>query len=181
MDTFDLNKTSKVRVNNAIHTRYGGRYSTSEIFKLGRAGVAGMIYFDESLESGKHVKVTLERLKNGLAIYFRNIDENRVLIFNFEEIMEVKLVKEEDILVKKSPSIFSLLLKMGVNYHYAKMFLLEHEIINEYKAELTIYPNQFEPIKLFITRKKPEPIIEFVDNLKDAVQSLISLKTFSYI
>ena len=181
MDSFDLNRTSKLRVNNIINTQYGGRFSATEIMQNGRVGAAGMIFYDATLGEGKHVKVTLERLKSGLAIYFRNIDENKLLLFNYNEVNEITLLKEEDILVKKSPSLFTFLKNIGVNYYYARMFLFEHEIINEYKAELTIYPSNFDEIKLYVSRKNPKVIVDFVDCISDKINKRIDLKTYAYM
>jgi hypothetical protein len=181
MDSFDLNSTSKLRVNNVISKSYGGRYSRSEALQMKRIGAGGMIYMDETLKKDTHVKCTLEILKGGLAIYFRNIDENRILIFAYDELESISFTKEADILVEKPYSIFKSLLSFGVNFFYARIFLFEHEIINDFKAELLISPQSYSNLKLFVTRKSPKAIGVLLQNLKHKVNTNIDIQEYKYI
>ena len=181
MDSFDLNRTAKLRVNNVISKSYGGRYSRSEALQLKRIGVGGMIFMDESLKENTHVKCTLEILKGGLAIYFRNIEENRILIFSYDEIAHISFTKEADILIDKSYSIFKSLLSFGVNFFYARIFLFEQEIINDFKAEVLITPESYSNLKLFVTRKSPKPIVDFLQILENKVKVKIDIQDYKYI
>ncbi len=181
MDNFDFFRTSKFKIDDVITSKYGGRYSKSEAFNLGGIGIAGLIHYKNEEENSPFLKVNLELLRGGLAIYYRNIDQNNVTIFSFDEISKISLKKESHILVPKSYSIFNKLLKLGFNFYTAKLFLLEQEIIAEYKPELIIESNQYDDMVMYVHRKSPMPIVDFLKKASSQVDLLIDIAEYKYV
>ena len=160
MHSFDLLKTSQTKVNVLINKEYGGKYSSNESWALGGIGIGGFSLFEENEVGRKRLRGNFELLKNGLALYLRNIDKNLIFLWSWDEIVSISITKKKDILVRQKPSAFSFLYRMGLNYHYARIFLLDREMIEDHKTFITINLQEFESIVLEVTRFNPLPIVD---------------------
>lgn len=178
MDTFDLNKTSNLKVDSVIRKKYGGRFSRSEQWEKKGIGVGKLLLYDE--DDGTHFKSNIELVREGLVIYYRNLTINKAIILGYDEVESISLIKEDDILVAKRFSIFKRLLKMGVSYYNAKIFLLEPEIINEYKPELTLLLKEYDPIKLIVHRRNPHDVADLLQKIDHPLPIEINLLQYKY-
>ncbi|MFZ1524583.1 MAG: hypothetical protein WAT22_07185, partial [Saprospiraceae bacterium] len=73
----------------------------------------------------------LSFFKNGLGVYFRNIENNRLVLLTNQEIRSILIEKRSDVVRPFDFSMFTLLMKLGVNYHIAKKILMPKEIIED--------------------------------------------------
>lgn len=181
MDNFDFFRTSKHKINYTISSKYEGRYTKKEAFAIGGSGIAGLVHYENLDENNKFLKVNLELLKGGLAVYYRNVDQNNITIFSFDEIEEIILTKEMHLLVDRKFSIFRRMINLGFSFWYAKIFLLEDEIIAEYKPELVIKSKNYEDMVLHISRVKPDPIIDFLSKISSKVKIAVNIEEYKYI
>lgn len=181
MDSFDLSRTSKYKVDQIIKTKYGGRYSKKEAVDKGGAGIGGLLYYESNAEDAAYFKCNIELLKKGIIFYFRDLDENKMLLFNFDEIVSISLLKDADILVKKRFSIFRKMLQWGFEYHTARIMLFEQEIISDYKPELIVKCKDYKDLKFEVHRIKPQPVIGFLHQIQDLISIHMDMKEFEYI
>lgn len=181
MDSFDLFKVPRHRVNQTINAQYGGRYTGRDLLKGMGTGTAGLSFIEKNENEEIRLKVNLERLKEGMAVYFRNIDHNKVLLFRFDEIEHIKITKEADLLVQKRPSLFNWLYHSGINYFWSRVFLLEKEIISTYPVEVIIQIKEFEPILLFCSRRNPARIVRYLEGLQPFVPLTKTVELFRFM
>ena len=140
-----------------------------------------MLYYESNSEDAAYYKCNIELLKNGLIFYFRDLEENKILLFSFDEINGISLIKEADILVKKRFSIFRKLLRWGFDYYTAKIMLFEQEIISDYHPELIIKCKDYKDLKFEVHRIKPRPVINFLNQIKEDIPIKVDMKEYEYI
>ncbi len=136
MKIIDLKKFSGPFVEKQISEYCGGKDNNRGIFGN---HVTGLLYHDPSYGiKGPTHKVAISFFKSGLGLYFRNLENNRMILLKYPHIKSVEILKQPDIVRPYDYSMFSALMKWGVSYHHAKNFLMPKEIIVENLGTCTI-------------------------------------------
>lgn len=172
INRFKFGHTSKYKIAKLIDEQYGGRYTRRESFSMkngvgigGVKYVSGSRFLDRYHEERDTLGMNFERLKDGLAVYFRNLEHNVIYLLNFEDIVHFKLVKEPDIIAPKKKKLFEWLLDRGMDYYFAKIMLIDDSIIAETKTEISLTLSNEEELILRQFRQSPKPIARFFDSL----------------
>lgn len=167
-----LGQSSKYTVQRLIDKSYGGQYTKRQSYRMANGtGIGGLKYvsgsqfLDRYHDERDTLSANFERLKEGLAIYFRNIGYNVAYFVNFEDIVHVRVTKEADILSPKKGGIFERLINWGVSYAYAKIMLLDESIIKEFPTKISLTLSDGEEIIFRLKRQSPWPIANFFDDL----------------
>ncbi len=179
MDRFNLTRTSKLKIDSIITKKYGGRYSRKESWKMDGSGTGGLIHYKDG-ENGAFLKCNIELLKQGIAIYFRDLEINDLLLFNLDEIESISLAKEMDLLNRRDSSLFSKLIKSGIPYFRAKILLLEKDIIHEYPAILEIKATDYQKLEFEVIKSNPYKIAEILKKLQPRLSTEIQINIQEY-
>ena len=136
MKIIDLKKYSGPFVEKQISEYCGEKDKNQGIFNN---HVTGLLYHDPSYGTkGPTHKVAISFFKSGLGLYFRNLENSRLILLKYPQIKSVEILKQPDIVRPYVYSMFSVFMKWNVSYHYAKNFLMPKEIIEENHGTCTI-------------------------------------------
>lgn len=166
----DQKKQSKIKTASIIKRDYGGRISFVESVKSSGNGVGNLQYVSGLEHEGiiittKFYKCNLERLQGGLALYVFNDDINALFLLRHEEIKSVELKKLPDIIDPAKKSYFRWMMNKGYNYYKCKYMLLEHEIVEDQKAILTLELEDGIILKFSNRSYSPKKISRFFNSI----------------
>ncbi|MBK7635302.1 MAG: hypothetical protein IPJ13_14255 [Saprospiraceae bacterium] len=132
MKIINLKKYSGTVVRKHIDDYCGGKVEKNKFWVLFDNHIVGLQYCDPGYGiAGPTHNVSLSFFKNGLGVYFRNIENNRLVLLTNQEIRSILIEKRSDVVRPFDFSMFTLLMKLGVNYHIAKKILMPKEIIED--------------------------------------------------
>jgi len=183
----NLEKVSRIKRNNLIVEYCGGQYSKREAVNIGGVGIGGLKYIDgaeqvDTIKRRAYLRSNAETLKNGLAFYLRDDEGNYMLLIHSSEILNISFDKEPDRLKRRQAfSLFEKCLSKGIPYHYAKLMLMEDEIIDLKPAKLKVITTHLDEINFECTRRNPIKIEEFFSNSPFSDKFNTDYKTYEYV
>lgn len=133
MQLFNIASQGEIKSTAYINANCGGRYTRKEAYNIGGIGMGGLRYVSgidaiDALDTQERFRANIELLKEGLGIYVRSLKYNYLLAIAASEILQITLIKEEDVLHNAEFSFTHKLLGWGMSYHYARIMLLDNEI-----------------------------------------------------
>lgn len=170
MELINLNESSRHKLTPAI-LKAGGRYGLTEKWKTKGVGVSGLMYIRghkrihyENVHD-KPVHVTLEKLKAGLAIYFRNTDINLVLVVEANEVDHIHIAKGIDTISQPKNFFYKLGRLFTSDYLIWRNLLIENEKIEFAPISVTIDFHLHETVEFEISAFKPRKVIGFLQSI----------------
>lgn len=170
MKILNLTQAGKIKRENVIYEYCGGHYSRKEAIALGGIGVAGIRYVDgvEVIDQDKtypELKSNTETLKEGIGIYLRDERDNYLILIRNEEILNIFFEKKVDnIKMREGFSFFRKCLERGMAYHYAKIMLMEDEMIEIHTPMLKIVTKELDEINFKCTKRNPLKVAAYFRN-----------------
>ncbi|MBK8625335.1 MAG: hypothetical protein IPN86_07165 [Saprospiraceae bacterium] len=134
MKIIDLTKTSKLKLRNEVERICGGQSIEDQWISGPGRGLGGFAFKDNLLADDQNKNLfncNLAFYKNGLGIYFRNGFSNYLVLIHEDEISSIELEKNSDIIKPYKYSLYSLLIKIGINPSKAAEYLMPKEIVKE--------------------------------------------------
>ncbi len=187
MKILNLEKLSRIKRHNLILEYCGGQYTKREAVNVGGVGVGGLKYLDgaeivDSIKREYYLRSNVETLKNGLAFYLRDNAANYMLLMHQAEIFSISFDKEKDELKEREKfSLFEKCLQKGVPYHYAKLMLMEDEIIDLKPTKLKIITTGLDEINFECVRRNPLKVKEYFQNSQFADKFMEDYNTYEYL
>jgi len=165
MKIFNLTQYALIKANKYIDANCGGKYNRKEAYNIGGIGVGKLRYKSgidtiEKLDTEEQFRANLETFRGGLGIYVRSLSFNYILAIPFSEIMNVSLVKKVDTIKEGGFSWTKKLMGLGMPYHYARVMLLEQEIVETNDAFLSIETIE-ESFVFRLKRLNPQKIEDY--------------------
>lgn len=160
MKIIDLAVTSQQKSEQHTKDYCGGKI----MYKNGpikvEQGIVGLSYEDPLLEASqiKYV-VSISFLDQGIAIYFRNLRQNRIVLLTYDEIEEIQINKGKDIIRPLRFSLFSLFSRIGLHHNKAVKYLAPKEIIQE-ETPVSIIKTKDHYFSFVLDKITPERVSE---------------------
>ena len=161
MKVLNLEKVSRIKRANLIFEYCGGAYTRKEAVSIGGVGVGGLKYINgaekvDIIKRRQWLRSNTETLKNGLGFYLRDDEGNYMLLIHNSEILSISFDKEADeVRERESFSLFRWCLTKGIPYHYARLMLMEDEMVKLHPTKLKIITHGLDEINFECTRKNP--------------------------
>lgn len=164
----------------------GGHYTKREAMNIGGIGVGGLKYLQgaedvDKIKRDYYLRSNIETLKNGIAFYLRDDSGNYMLLIHKTEILSISFDKEHDELIEREKfSLFEKCLAKGIPYHYAKLMLMEDEIIDLKPTKLKVITSGLDEINFECTRRNPLKVKEYFLNSPFADKFVEDYRTYEY-
>lgn len=187
MKVLNLEKVSRIKRSNLIIEYCGGQYSKREAVNIGGVGVGGLKYIAgaemvDTIKRRDFLRSNVETLRDGIAFYLRDEEGNYMLLMQNTEILSISLDKEADQLKERQNfSFFEKCLAKGIPYHYARLMLMEDEIIKLNPTKLKIITSALDEINFECTRRNPKKIQDYFMNSPFADKFVMDYNTYEYI
>ena len=162
MKIFNLIQYGGIKAENYILEHCGGRYKRKEAYNIGGIGVGKLRYKSgidtiDALDTQEQFRANLETFKSGLGIYVRSLTFNYLIAIPSAEILNISLVKKVDHIKDAGFSWTKKLMNIGMPYHYARIMLLDQEIVETHDPYLMIETID-ESYEFRVKRYNPEKI-----------------------
>jgi hypothetical protein len=132
MKIIDLKKYAGASAQKQIDDYCGGKVDRNKFLGFFDNHIIGLQYCDPGYNiAGPTHNASISLFKNGLGIYFRNLENNRLVLLTNQEIRSISIEKRSDIVRPFNFSIFTMLMKSGISYHRSKKFLMPKEYLEE--------------------------------------------------
>ena len=143
MKSFILTQYAKLKADKYINTHCGGKYTNKEAYQIGGIGIGKLRYDSgvdvvDQIDTEERFRANIEIFREGLGIYIRSLSYNYLLTISAAELTNITLVKQEDVLKTTEFSYTKRLMQWGLPYHYARVLLLDQEIIDTHESFLKI-------------------------------------------
>lgn len=167
MDFINVDSSASHKISGIINSRLGGSLGLIETFNLRGKGISGLYYasgikgWEQKENSNTHVAI--ERFKEGVGFYLRNIRDNYVVLISSAEVQKIEIIKETDLILPKKRSLFKSFLKWRFPYHIAKIFVLEAEEVEMHSPKILFYLNNGQALEFSISRINPYPVYDFIE------------------
>lgn len=172
MHLINLDSSSYYKLKPAID-KLGGRYGLKESLLTKGVGVSGLEYYsgydemDAFKVKGKTIRVTLEKYKNGVGLYMRNIDINFALLIGIDELESIVIEKQVDLINRDAGGLYKILRKLGIGFLTARIFLLETDKVNYPPLLLQFKTKDNQEIHFEIETIRPNKVIEFINRIEN--------------
>lgn len=180
MITLDLSNKNRHNLQRIIGEHIG--LPQKKILGLNIApGISGVVFEDRVGDHIVRYKVAVERYPKGLAMFFRSVSNNFLIVLPYEEIQNISFTKDEDMIYESSFSWFRMVRRLGFSYEKAKKFILEKEKLAVHHARLSIVTKEnisFELIAASCSQKKAET---FLNSVSSDVRVFVQYKEFRII
>lgn len=135
--------------------------------QIGGVGVGGLKYLNgaeavDEMKRRDYLRSNVETLKNGLGFYLRDDEGNYLLLIRKDEVLSVMFQKDLDVIKTRSSfSLFQKCLDRGIPYHYARLMLMEDEIVTLHKPTLKIITTSLDEINFECVKLNPLKVRDF--------------------
>lgn len=164
MKIINLKKYKGISVDRQIEALCGSKKSSASKLSFFGDHISGLHYCDPEygIVTPTH-RVSISLFSKGLGIYFRNIENNRLVLIPYEEIVYASVKKNADIIQPYRFSPFSILSKMGFSFSTIKSWLMPKEIMESHPG-LCEFGTQEHIFSFIIDKNTPERVIQKLNN-----------------
>lgn len=167
MKIFNLTQYAAIKADKYISSHCGGRYKRKEALNFGGIGIGKLRYIDgidtiNNLETQERFRANLETLKSGLGIYVRSLTYNYLIAIPQRDILSISITKEADIIKEAAFSWTRKLINLGISYPYARVMLLENEIVKTHEINLDIVTTE-NIMRFVVKRLDPTKTIKYFE------------------
>lgn len=185
MQIFNLIQYAGIKAEKYISAQCGGRYTRKEAYHIGGIGVGGLRYKSgigdiDFLDTQERFRANTETFRQGLGLYVRSLSFNYLLAIPSQEITSISLSKKTDSLQQTGFSWTRRLMNMGMPYHYARVMLLEQEIVETHDMFLTIDTLE-RSIVFRVKRQNPTKILQYFQYGPFADRFSEDIKWYEYV
>jgi hypothetical protein len=180
MITLDLSNKNKHNLQRIIGEHIG--LPQKKIFGIDIApGISGIVFEDRVGDHIIRYKVAVERYPKGLAMFFRSVSNNFLIVLPYEEIQTISFTKDEDMIYESSFSWFRMVRRLGIPYDKAKKFILEKEKLAVHHSRLSIVTKENISLELVATSCTQKKAETFLNSISSDVRVFVQYKEFRII